>query len=229
MYTDEALNEAGTLPPETDEHVEADATHAEVVVPLHDDQPYVAELDAAPAPVDDEVVETGEAPAEEAPADEASADEGPADEVRAEPVVAPETPFAASSRVLELATFTADQLVADARAQAETLVSTAQAEADDLRTTSNAEAEELRAASREAADRSAGELHRLREEQRADLERERTAALSDLGAEKAALEALVDGLRQQESDYRLRLRDQLHQHLALLDDGGTETTLSVAG
>jgi len=128
-----------------------------------------------------------------------------------------ESPVLASARVLEVATFTADQLVADAQAQADTLVADAQAEAD-----------ALRAASREDADRAAGELSRLRDEQTADLDRERAAALTGLAEQKATLEAQVEALRAQEHDYRSQLRHQLTEHLALLGDSGTGTPASVA-
>jgi hypothetical protein len=134
-----------------------------------------------------------------------------------ESILVVESPVLASARVLEVATFTADQLVADAQAQADTLVADAQAEAD-----------ALRAASREDADRAAGELSRLRDEQTADLDRERTAALSGLAEQKATLEAQVEALRAQEHDYRGQLRHQLTEHLALLGDSATGTPASVA-
>ena len=134
-----------------------------------------------------------------------------------EPIVVVESPVLASARVLEVATFTADQLVADAQAQADALVADARAEAD-----------ALRAASREDADRAAGELSRLRDEQTADLDRERIAALSGLAEQKASLEAQVEVLRAQENDYRSQLRHQLTEHLALLGESGAGTPASVA-
>ena len=145
------------------------------------------------------------------------AEAGEASPALTEPIVETESPVLASARVLEVATFTADQLVADAQAQADALVADAQAEAD-----------ALRAASREDADRAAGELSRLRDEQTAHLDRERAAALTGLAEQKVTLEAQVEALREQEIDYRSQLRHQLTEHLALLGDSGTGTPASVA-
>ncbi len=129
-----------------------------------------------------------------------------APEAPAELTVVADAPVVAASRVLDVAVATADQLVADAQA----------------------EADELRVEIREETERVATELTRLREEQIADLHRERTAALSELADQKAALEAQVATLRQQEADCRSQLRGQLHEHLALLGDA-EEPSLSVVG
>jgi cell division septum initiation protein DivIVA len=140
--------------------------------------------------------------------------DGPVD--LTEPIVVPESPVAASTRVLEVATLTADQLVADAHAEADSLVTSARAETD-----------ALRAASREEAERVAAELARLREEQSGDLARKRTTALSELADQKAGLEAKVEALRERESDYRNTLRRQLTEQLAQLDEPVTEPAVYV--
>ena len=134
------------------------------------------------------------------------------------PPVDDETPWTAAARMLDLATTTADQLVADAETQAESLVSTAQARAD-----------EILGASRNEADRVTAELERARAEQTADLDRERTSALTGLAEEKAALEEQIATLRAMEGDYREQMRHRLTEQLSLLDATLPEPPAAVAG
>lgn len=111
-----------------------------------------------------------------------------------------------SSRMLEVAALTADQLVADARTEAESLVTNAQATA-----------QQIGEASRNEAATMAAELARTRAEQLAEVESERATALAHLEDEKAALEARIATLREEEAEQRSRMRGLLTEQLALLD------------
>jgi cell division septum initiation protein DivIVA len=122
------------------------------------------------------------------------------------PVLVQESPMSSAARMLELASITADQLVADAKAEAESLVTTAQAKAD-----------EILEASRSEADQVAAELTRNKDEQTATLDQERTTTLAGLAEEKAALEAQIASLGQQQSDHRSQMRQHLNEQLSLLD------------
>jgi len=111
------------------------------------------------------------------------------------------------ARLLEMAGNTADQLVADAQAEAGSLLSAARTEADRLISTGRCEAVRVMA-----------ELARGKEQQAAELEQHRTTVLAEVADRKAALKAKVETLRQLESEHRNRLRRQYAEQLAQLED-----------
>jgi len=113
----------------------------------------------------------------------------------------------AAARLLEMAGNTADQLVADAQAEAGSLLSAAHTEAD-----------RLISASRFEAVRVMAELARGKEQQAAELEHHRATVLAEVADRKAALKAKVETLRQLESEHRNRLRRQYAEQLAQLED-----------
>jgi vacuolar-type H+-ATPase subunit H len=134
------------------------------------------------------------------------------------PVLVQESPMGSAARMLELASMTADQLVADARTEAESLVSTAQAKADEILETSRTEAQQV-----------AAELTRTKDEQTATLEQERATTLAGLAEEKTALEAQIATLGQLRSDHRSQMRQHLNEQLSLLDAAAPVPTASDAG
>jgi vacuolar-type H+-ATPase subunit H len=152
---------------------------------------------------------------------EAEYDEGA--DVAAEPTAPTESTtvreshLRSAARMIELASVTADQLVADARTEAESLVTTAQAKADEILEASRTEAKQV-----------AAELTRNKEEQTAALDHERTTALAGLAEEKAALEAHIATLGQLQSDHRSQLRQHFTEQLSLLDATAPETPVVVA-
>jgi len=112
-----------------------------------------------------------------------------------------------AARLLEMAGNTADQLVADAQAEAGSLLSAAHTEAD-----------RLISASRSEAVRVMAELARGKEQQTAELEHHRATVLAEVADRKAALKAKVETLQQLESEHRNRLRRQYAEQLAQLED-----------
>ena len=116
------------------------------------------------------------------------------------------TPASAAARMLELAAVTADTLVTDARNEAESLVTGARARADAILEESRTEADQVAAG-----------LARIKREQAADLDLERASARAELGEEKADLEAQIATLREMERLHRSHMRQQLTEHLSMLD------------
>lgn len=123
---------------------------------------------------------------------------------------------AAAVRVLELATVNADQLVAEARAEAEASMSAARREADELLTSSRSEADRLKT-----------ELERIKTQQIAELEEHRSAVLAELADSTASLEAKIHRLRQQESEHRDHLRRHFAEQLTQLDEPTSATLRAV--
>jgi DivIVA domain-containing protein len=146
----------------------------------------------------------------------------------------------AALRTLLLAQRTADEAVAEARAEAASIVEAARAEA-----------EALRAGAREEAERATGEAHtsaqRELEQARAEAERLtgtareelarseaelatlRTASLGDLEQQRGLLERQVEELRAFEREYRSRLKAYLQTQLSELDgtaDAGAPVDLA---
>lgn len=113
---------------------------------------------------------------------------------------------AAATRLLELATRNADEVVAEAREEAQQIVASAQERADTL--------------DREARTR-ADHLDQETESRRS----EATAAIA---AERARLDEEVEGLRSFEREYRSRLRSYFTQQLDALDGKGEGGELPAA-
>ena len=123
----------------------------------------------------------------------------------------------AALRTLLLAQRTADEAVAEARAEAEQLRTAARDEAGTTLSAAREEAEATRAAAREEADRvlaaSRDEAAGLDEQIAQRLE----AALGDLDRRRQRLEARIEELRAFEREYRTRLRAHLEGQLRELD------------
>ena len=137
---------------------------------------------------------------------------------------------AAVARLLEIAVVNADQLLTEARseaaatltsahAEAEQITSGIIAEADQLAAVARAEAEEVTTAAHTEAEMVRARLEEHRIEQTAELNRHRTTVMSELAERKAALEAEVNRLQQQERDHRDHMRRYFAEQLEQLDDG----------
>jgi DivIVA domain-containing protein len=109
----------------------------------------------------------------------------------------------AATRLLELATQNADQLVGEARVEADQILADARAEAERLQTEARSRSEQLDS----------------------DTEARRTQLVGELDAERQRLDAEVEDLRSFEREYRGRLRTYFEQQLAALD-GSHENGLS---
>lgn len=153
------------------------------------------------------------APASEASGDSSGESSGTADDEAS--VVAPVQQVkvttaaeasSAATRLLELATRNADEVVAEARQEAQQIVTTAQQQADQL--------------DREARTR-ADHLDSETSVRRAEL-------MTSLEQERARLDEEVDGLRAFEREYRSRLRSYFTQQLDALEGRGEGGELPAA-
>ena len=185
----------------------------------------------------------------------APAPPAPAPAPEPEPVAEPVAPLGATEgqeaalRTLLLAQRTADEAVAEARAEAAQIVAAAQAEADAALESARAEAEQTLAAARTEAEQTRASARAEADStlSRARAEAERTvdtardsalqmeqqaqarvqAATGDLEERKSALESRIEELHAFEREYRTRLRAYLENQLRELssrtgpdDDGG---------
>lgn len=116
---------------------------------------------------------------------------------------------AAATRLLELATRNADEVVAEAREEAQQIVVTARTEAD-----------RLEAETRERTDRLDEEARTRAQHLDAETEGKRSQALADIEREKQRLDTEVDNLRAFEREYRSRLKSYFSQQLEALDGRG---------
>ena len=123
----------------------------------------------------------------------------------------------AATRLLELATRNADELVAEARTEAEQIVVAARTEAEQLEAETKARTEQLDAEARTRA-----------QQLDAETETKRREALSDIEREKGRLDGEVQSLRTFESEYRSRLKSYFTEQLASLDGNGEGGTLPTA-
>jgi cell division septum initiation protein DivIVA len=110
----------------------------------------------------------------------------------------------AATRLLELATRSADELVGEARAEAERIVGEARTSSEQLEADARTRSEQL--------DVETAERRRL--------------LFSDLDTEKQALAGEVENLRSFEREYRARLKTYFEQQLAALDGSGEDGLLA---
>lgn len=115
----------------------------------------------------------------------------------------------AATRLLELATRNADEVVAEAREEAQQIVASARTEA-----------EQLEAETRQRADRLDEEARTRAQNLDAETEGKRNQALADVEREKQRLDSEVDNLRAFEREYRSRLKSYFTQQLEALDGRG---------
>jgi DivIVA domain-containing protein len=161
-----------------------------------------------PAAVEEEPVE--EEVEERAPEPEpvVSAPRAPSEEIR---VTTAAEASSAATRLLELATRNADELVADAQSQAEQILAVARTDAERLQAQSQAEAERLDAEARARA-----------EQLDAETEARRREALGELEREKLRLDGEVTNLRSFEREYRGRLKSYFTEQLAALEQSPSQ-------
>ena len=115
----------------------------------------------------------------------------------------------AATRLLELATRNADEVVVEARAEAEQIVASARTDAERLDAETRSRTEKLDEDAR-------GRAQRLDDE----TESRRREALGDIEKEKGRLDGEVENLRTFEREYRSRLKSYFSQQLAALDGDG---------
>ncbi len=115
----------------------------------------------------------------------------------------------AATRLLELATRNADEVVAEAREDAERIVSEARAEAERLQTETKTLADKLEEDARNRAQNLDAETSSRREE-----------LLGEMEKEKARLDSEIESLRAFEREYRSRLRTYFSEQLAALEGEG---------
>jgi DivIVA domain-containing protein len=117
----------------------------------------------------------------------------------------------AATKLLELATRNADELVVDARTEADQILQVARTDAERLQAESQAQAERLDAEARERA-----------QQLDAETENRRREALGDIEREKTRLDSEVTNLRTFEREYRSRLKSYFSEQLAALEHTPTQ-------
>ena len=139
---------------------------------------------------------------------------------------------ARASRMLALATETADRYVNEAKTQAEQMLSGAKTNSDRLMTEARAKSEQMVTEAKHRADTMVGDARTRAEtmerESRAkaaaleqDAERRHIEAMSGLEEKRSSLERKIEELRTFEREYRTRLRSYLESHLRDLDSRGS--------
>jgi DivIVA domain-containing protein len=123
----------------------------------------------------------------------------------------------AATRLLELATRNADELVAEARTEAEQIMAAARTDAEQLENETRTRTEQLDAEARNRA-----------QQLDAETEAKRREALSEIEREKSRLDSEVENLRSFEREYRSRLKTYFTEQLASLEGQGEGGTLPVA-
>jgi DivIVA domain-containing protein len=156
------------------------------------------------------------------------------------PVAAPPAPVqqpreddsARASRMLALATETADRYVNEAKTQAEQMVGGAKTNSERLMTDARTKSEQMVSEAKHRADTMIGEARTRSEtmerEARAkaaaldqDAERRHVEAMGSLEEKRSSLERKIEELRTFEREYRTRLRSYLESHLRDLDSRGS--------
>jgi DivIVA domain-containing protein len=163
-----------------------------------------AAQDGAPVPVT--APAEAEKPAEK-PAEKEEA--APREEIK---VTTAAEASSAATRLLELATRNADEVVAEARQDAEKILAEARTEAEKLESETKARTDKLEQDARSRA-------HNLDTE----TEIKRREMLGEMEKEKGRLDSEIENLRSFEREYRSRLKSYFSQQLQALDgqgDGG---------
>jgi DivIVA domain-containing protein len=150
------------------------------------------------------------------------------------PAVAPprEDDSARASRMLALATETADRYVNEAKTLAEQMVSSAKNTSDRLLNDARTKSEQMVTEAKQRADSMLGDARTradtMEREARAksaaldqDAERRHMEAMGSLEEKRSSLERKIEELRTFEREYRTRLRSYLESHLRDLDSRGS--------
>jgi DivIVA domain-containing protein len=171
----------------------------------------------------------GGARVEEAPASVAA----PAPPVQQPAAQQPrEDDSARASRMLALATETADRYVNEAKTQAEQMLTGAKTNSERLMTDARSKSEQMVAEAKHRAESMVGDARTRAEtmerEARAkaaaldqDAERRHVEAMGTLEEKRSSLERKIEELRTFEREYRTRLRSYLESHLRDLDSRGS--------
>ena len=148
--------------------------------------------------------------------------EKPAEPAKPEPepevikVITAAEASSAATRLLELATRNADEVVAEAREDAEKIRVEARTEAEKLETETKTRTDKLEEDARNRAQNLDGETDARRRE-----------LLGELEKEKCRLDGEIENLRSFEREYRSRLKSYFSQQLQALDGQGEGGDLSV--
>jgi DivIVA domain-containing protein len=170
-----------------------------------------AAADGAPVTVPPPLVEK---PVEKPAEDEKPAEpEKPREEIK---VTTAAEASSAATRLLELATRNADEVVAEAREDAEKIVTEARTEALKLETETKASTDKLEQEARARAQ----SLDSETETRRRDL-------LGEMEREKGRLDGEIENLRSFEREYRSRLKSYFTEQLQALDGNGEGGDLPV--
>jgi len=146
---------------------------------------------------------------------------------------------ARASRMLALATETADRYVNEAKTQSEQMISSAKNTSDRLLGDARTKSEQMVTEAKHRADATLGDARTradtMEREARAkaaaldqDAERRHMEALSSLEEKRTSLERKIEELRTFEREYRTRLRSYLESHLRDLDSRGSAEPASAA-
>jgi DivIVA domain-containing protein len=180
-----------------------------------------AALDGAPVPVTQpaETVPTEkvEEKAEEK-AEEPAEAEKPTEPTEVIKVITAAEASSAATRLLELATRNADEVVAEAREDAEKIVGEARAAAEKLETETKSRTDQLEQDARTRA-----------QNLDAETDTKRLEVLGDIEREKTRIDAEVENLRAFEREYRSRLKSYFTQQLEALDGSGEGGDLTGPG
>jgi DivIVA domain-containing protein len=137
-----------------------------------------------------------------------------------------------ASRMLALATETAERHVNEAKAQADQMVGSAKSTSERMLSESRAKSEQMVSEAKSRADAMLGDARTradtMEREARAkatalaqDAERKHVEAMGSLEEKRASLDRKVEELRTFEREYRTRLRSYLESHLRDLDSRGS--------
>jgi DivIVA domain-containing protein len=137
-----------------------------------------------------------------------------------------------ASRMLALATETAERHVNEAKAQADQMVTSAKTNSERMLTEARTKSEQMVTEAKQRADAMLGDARTradtMEREARAkaaalqqDAERKHVEAMGSIEEKRASLERKVDELRTFEREYRTRLRSYLESHLRDLDSRGS--------
>ena len=124
----------------------------------------------------------------------------------------------AATRLLELATRNADEVVAEAREDAEKIVTEARTEAEKLESETKARTDKLEEDARTRAQNLDSET-----------EAKRAEVLGEIEKEKGRLDGEIENLRSFEREYRSRLKSYFSEQLQALDGNGEGGELPVSG
>ncbi|GHE13071.1 DivIVA domain-containing protein [Klenkia taihuensis] len=155
------------------------------------------------------------------------------------PVQSREDDGVRASRMLTLATETADRYVNEAKQQADQLVGSAKTNSDRMLADARAKSEQQLAEAKQRADAMVGDARTradtMEREARAkataldqEAERKHVEVMGSLEEKRSSLERKIEELRTFEREYRTRLRSYLESHLRDLDSRGSAEPASNA-